>query len=203
MCLHFGTAAGNARSVRMRFMGSIMSSTATDFRNTPAPTDWLEIHASKLDAHAQLGELPAGPPTSRELLDDFLSMLGELRCYKTRKAREECMQSPGCVCALADQLADLSGEWIAKADFAQALAAAGYSQEEVLSKYRIYAEEKLALEAETDLERLFQEKSNAYNWKMENTCIATIKAYDDASRGFRARLQKIRDDLEKITASGI
>ncbi len=104
----------------------------------------------------------------------------------------------GCVCALAGWLADLSGEWIPKSEFAQAMASVGYDQQQALQKYRMYAEMKLSEEAEPELKRFGAEAENAYNWKVEKACPQTHRAFHSAIKVSRERYNRIYEDLEKI-----
>ncbi len=157
-----------------------------------APTDWLAIHASKLPRVED-----NGPPTVFEFFDEFRSELENLRCRGTCDAHSPSEQV-GCVCALADRLADLSGEWISKSEFAQVLVPAGFDQQQALQKYRLYAHMKLLEEAEPELEELGLEAENAYNWQVEKPCPQTHRAFNAAAQASRNRFEKVYTDLEKV-----
>jgi len=157
-----------------------------------APTDWLSIHASKLPKSED-----ERPPRVFQFFDEFCAEVENLRCRQACDAHSQAEQV-GCICTLAERLADLSGPWMSKSEFAQVLAPVGYDWQQALRKYELYAERKLWKEAGPELERLHAEAENAYNLKVGSRDPQLRKAFHAASKAAWDRSDRVLSDLEKI-----
>ena len=144
-----------------------------DFRDDPAPTDWLARRTQKY-AHIEMDI-----KTDGDYLDELINKLNGMRCEpvcangngnasSNASSRPADSRAPvSCICSLVEQLSDAEGELVPVGEFTAVVETTGYDHEQALAQYKHYATKRIGERYRPEFKRLYKEARNTYNWSTE------------------------------------